>query len=465
MDSKDFNNGQTQVYAAPAGHYQAQGQKPAPQSFFSRYRTVFKLFVIGFLTLLLLIPMLMIGFLIHEREQTANEASIEVHQKWSSAQDIMGPMLTVPFYTKQTLQEEDGNKDIQTVTTYQILPETLEITGDARTRELERGLYEIVVYSASLELKGSFVMPDELALLLKHHADDVLSDGVTLDIGISDMRGIVDRISVDWDGRELVFNPGMRHNRILTSGVSVPVDLRSLVENRSVTFATRIELKGSESLKFAPLGKTTVVSLESNCSTPSFTGAYLPNERTVGDGFRSEWKIMHLNRNYPQVIHGSEWQYDVPASTFGVEMLIPVQHYQKSMRCVKYAILIILLTFVTCFFVEILRKKNIHPVQYLLVGLALCLFYALLLSISEHAGFTIAYAVASLMTVTLLTLYMAAILKAKKTALSIGGLLVLLYLYIFVLVQMETHALLAGSVGLFVILAVIMYFSQRIRWN
>jgi inner membrane protein len=467
MDSKDFNNGQKQaVYAEPASGFQPQQHDNSSQSFLSRYRNVFKLFIIGILTLFLLIPMLLIGNLIHEREQTANEASAEVHQKWSSAQSVMGPMLTVPFRTEQTVEKENGKKEIQSfTTTYQVLPEKLEINGNARTRELERGLYEIVVYNASLELKGSFVMLDELASLLKHSADDILFDEVTLDIGISDMRGIVDQISMDWGGRELVFNPGMRYNKILASGVSVPVDLNSLIENRIVTFSIRIELKGSESLKFAPLGKTTMVNLKSNCSTPSFTGAYLPNERTVADGFRSEWKVMHLNRNYPQVMHGSEWQYDVPASVFGVEMLIPVQHYQKSMRSVKYAILIILLTFVTCFFVEVLWKKNIHPFQYLLIGLALCLFYALLVSISEHADFTLAYVIASLMTVILLTLYMAGILRAKKMAFTIGGLLALLYFYVFVLIQMEIHALLAGSVGLFVILAVIMYFSQRIRWS
>jgi len=146
-------------------------------------------------------------------------------------------------------------------------------------------------------------------------------------------------------------------------------------------------------------------------------------------------------------------------------MLVPVQHYQKSMRSVKYAILIILLTFVVSFFVEVIQKKKIHPFQYLLVGLALCLFYALLVSISEHTSFTMAYLTAASMTVILLTCYMAGVLKIKKTAFTIGGLLAILYLYIFILIQMETYALLAGSLGLFAILAIIMYFSQRINWN
>ncbi|MDR2765149.1 MAG: cell envelope integrity protein CreD [Tannerella sp.] len=465
MDSKDFGNEQKQaVFQEPASGFNPQRQINSPQSFFSRFRMVFKSFIIGFLTLLLLIPMFMIGNLIREREETAGEASNEVRQKWSGAQTIMGPILTVPFQTEQTGLNNEGKKETKTVVTaYQILPESLEISGQIRTRELERGLYEVVVYNAPLELKGSFVAPEELISLVK--AGGILFDEVTLDIGISDMRGIVDRVLMDWGGRELVFNPGIRHNKILTSGISVAVDLNSLVENQTVAFSAHIELKGSQSLMFAPLGKTTRVKLESNCNTPSFTGAYLPNERNVENGFTGEWKIMHLNRNYPQAIYGDEWQHDVSASVFGVEMLIPVQHYQKAMRSVKYAILIILLTFVTCFFVEIIQKKNIHPFQYLLVGLALCLFYALLVSISEHAGFCVAYVIASLMTVLLLASYMAGILKAKKMAFSIGGLLALLYLYIFVLIQMETYALLAGSIGLFVILAVIMYFSQRIKWG
>jgi inner membrane protein len=174
---------------------------------------------------------------------------------------------------------------------------------------------------------------------------------------------------------------------------------------------------------------------------------------------------MHLNRNYPQVMVNSRWVTDMDDSEFGVDMLFPVQHYQKSIRTVKYAILIIILTFVVSFFVEIFQKKYIHPFQYVLIGAALCLFYSLLISISEHTGFTVAYCIASLMTVTLITCYMIGVLKIKKTALTIGSLLALLYLYIFLLIQMETYALLAGSIGLFVILALIMYFSQRIQWN
>ena len=236
-------------------------------------------------------------------------------------------------------------------------------------------------------------------------------------------------------------------------------------------------------MQFAPLGKTTRIQLTSNCKTPSFTGAFLPSEREVSnDGFSSQWEILEFNRNYSQIIKGTHRQINTPdgytildsglryaseaiaQSSFGVNLLFPVDQYQKSMRSAKYAFLIIILTFVVSFFVEIFQKKNIHPVQYLLIGLALCLFYTLLVSTSEHIGFTPAYIISALMTTSLITFYMIGILKIKKTAFTIGGLLACLYAYIFFLIQLETYALLVGSIGLFVILAIIMYFSQKINW-
>jgi len=182
-------------------------------------------------------------------------------------------------------------------------------------------------------------------------------------------------------------------------------------------------------------------------------------------GFVCDWKVMHLNRNYPQVLTGSDRQEAIEESVFGVDVLQPVKRYQQSMRSVKYAILIIVLTFVVCFFVEVLQRRHIHPLQYLLVGLALSLFYSLLLSISEHTSFGLAYLIAAVMTVSLITCYMAGVLKLRRTAMAIGGLLAGLYVYVYVLIGMESYALLAGSVGLFVILAVIMYVSQKIDWS
>jgi inner membrane protein len=438
-----------------------------PQKTTGRYHFVLKALMIGFLTLLLMIPTVLIGNLIHEREKTAEEASRNVHREWSGSQTIYGPILTVPYTeTVITRNEKNEEKREKIYRWIHILPETLDIQGALNTKDLKRSIYEIVVFNAPLEIKGSFVLPEEIGDISEDALKELLTNEAVLNIGLSDMRGISNQIVMNWDNEKLIFNPGISQCTLLESGVSARVDMISLMTNGTVEFSVKLDLKGSEALCFAPMGKTTTVSLKSDCKTPSFTGAFLPENRDVtNEGFTADWKVMHLNRNYPQVMVGEQWKYGIDESVFRVEMLIPVQHYQKSMRSVKYAILIILLTFVVSFFVEVIQKRKIHPVQYLLIGLALCLFYSLLVSISEHTSFTLAYLIAATMTVTLLTCYMAGVLKIKRTAFTIGGLLAVLYLYIFILIQMETYALLAGSLGLFVILAVIMYFSQRINWN
>lgn len=175
---------------------------------------------------------------------------------------------------------------------------------------------------------------------------------------------------------------------------------------------------------------------------------------------------MNLNRNYPQVFinYQNASIKDIQNSNFGVNLKMPVEQYQQSMRSTKYAILIILLTFTVIFFTEIMEKTRIHALQYLLVGLALCLFYSLLLSMSEHIGFSMAYLVASVLTIVLVGGYMLGIIKRKKPAFIMAGLLSVLYIYVFILIQLETFALLAGSLGLFVILAMVMYFSKKIDW-
>jgi len=465
MVTQDFkSNPEEAIYPEPAsGNYPTQPSNSLEVNFFTRYHMAIKAILISFLTLFLMIPMVLIGNLITERERTARDATAEVHQKWSGTQTIMGPVLSIPYYEVTTGKDDKKEKTMNVI---QILPETLSIRGEVKTQELKRGLYEIVVYDAPIELKGNFVLPEDFSNMPEASWNDIFWGDAMLNIGISDLRGISEQVKMKWGDQLLVFNPGVRQAVILSSGVSVHVDLKSLIKDGTVEFTVELELKGSETLRFTPVGKTTVVNMQSNCTTPSFTGAFLPVDRNVSDkGFTCEWKVMNLNRNYPQAITNSRWEKDIKNSEFGVDMLLPVQHYQKSMRTVKYAILIIVLTFVVSFFVEVIQKKRIHPFQYLLIGAALCMFYSLLISISEHTGFTIAYGIASLMTVTLLTCYMTGVLKIRKTALTIGGLLALLYLCIFILIQLETYALLVGSIGLFVILAVIMYFSQRIKWS
>ena len=432
-----------------------------------------KILLIGVLIVVLIIPMFMIQNLISEREDTAKEATNEVQQKWSGPQTIIGPILTLSYSYK----DEEGKTQFGYVN---YLPEQLDITGNVATQELKRGLYEIIVYNSSLELRGKFISKDLLATQFSREIK--WNNNATLNLGASDLRGISDQVSLTWNGQKYNLEPGVAPYSIIYSGISINIDASQLFNpDDSIDFSIKLETKGSGSILFAPIGKTTNVALTSNCPTPSFTGAFLPSEREVtSNGFTSKWKVLEINRSFPQVFRsyrsevadysrGEEGTVrinsSIASSVFGADLLFPVDHYQKSTRSAKYAFLIIVLTFVVCFFVEIVQNKNIYPLQYLLIGLALCLFYTLLVSTSEHISFTWAYLISALATTTLITLYMVGILKIKKTALTIGGLLVCLYTYIFFLIQLETYALLAGSIGLFVILAIIMYFSQKINWH
>ena len=228
-------------------------------------------------------------------------------------------------------------------------------------------------------------------------------------------------------------------------------------------FNFNVKLKGSEYINFVPVGKVTDIELSSDWNNPSFDGPFLPDSREIDDdGFTAHWNVLHLNRNYPQAWIGA--QHKVKDSAFGVNLLIPVDSYQKSERSIKYAILFIGLTFLVFFFIEIINKKRVHPIQYILVGLALCLFYTLLLSISEHTSFNIAYGISTLLTIGLISTYTKTVLKSNALTGLMGGILIILYLFIFIIIQLQDYALLMGSIGLFIILGLVMYFSRKIDW-
>lgn len=287
---------------------------------------------------------------------------------------------------------------------------------------------------------------------------------VTLCLGIADMRGISEQVQVTLGDSVYSFESGMNGKEIGYSGVSKIIDVPEL-EKQTIPYEISLKLKGSQSMFFIPIGKTTKIKMHANWGTPSFDGSYLPESHNITeDGFTAQWQVLNLNRNYPQSIMNFSNSKDIKESKFGVNLRVPVEQYQQSMRTAKYAILIILLTFAVIFFVEIMDKKRIHVLQYLLIGLGLCLFYSLLLSMSEQMNFTLAYIISSVLTIGLISLYMRGIMKKKKPALIMGGLLLALYSYIYILIQLETLALLAGSLGLFVILALLMYFSKKIDW-
>ncbi len=420
----------------------------------------FKMGMIAILILLLLIPAFMVEGLIKERMHRQIEAKLEVSSKHAYGQKIVGPVLTIPFITSRNVTQKDGSvKTIRDREYYHILPNDLNISGVVNPEIRKRGIYEVVLYGSDLKFNADFGQLDLRGSGVPEEAFEW--DQAFVTVGISDLKGIRDQVVLKVNDKKVQFNPGVTNRDIVSSGLSVPVKLDS---NRSaVRMNFDLHLNGSEELMFSPIGKETKVALRSSWTEPSFDGAFLPEHRKVGkDGFTADWKVLHLNRNFPQHWIGRDHQpEDV---LFGVNLKVPVDVYQKSMRVAKYAILFIVLTYLIFFFVEVLNRILIHPIQYILVGIALILFYVLLLAFSEQIFFNLAYFIAAAMTISLIFLYCRSMLKSWTLAAMTSIILIILYAFIFIIIQLQDFALLFGSLGVFFILAVTMYFSRKIDW-
>jgi len=424
-------------------------------SFMDRNRIIIKGFLVGVLILLMLIPGAFIASLVAERQARQEEVVNEVSNKWAGKQTITGPVLMLPY---KVLEKGADEKITERIKKAYILPDELHISGDLQPTEKKRSLYSVMLYSTSLKLSGKFGILPLAAMQIP--AESVIWQDAKLLISIGDMRGINDQVQLSWNGARQFFDAGVPANSLFKEGLNIPVSVNA--QNPS-EFSLNLSLRGSNYLYFTPVGKTTDVDMTGNWKDPSFDGQYLPATSDINDkSFKAHWKVLPLSHTYPQ--YWTEAAQDLEKAAFGVKLIQPVDGYSKTNRCVKYSILFIALTFTFFFFLEILQKRQVHPLQYILVGLALTIFYTLLLSISEYTGFNPAYFVASSATITLIGLYAWSIFKSGKTALGFTISLTGLYTYIFVLIQLEDYALLFGSIGLFAIIAIIMFYSRKIDW-
>ena len=418
-----------------------------------------RLISIGILILILLIPVSMIEGLIRERSQLRENVVSEVSSAWSQSQVLAGPVLSVPY--TYLLETNEGELVERTGYAY-FLPQQLDIAGDISPEVRYRSIYEVVVYTSNLSVEGVFAAPDFEALDIE--PENILWDDAAITLGLSDLRGINESVVLDWEDKDYAFGPGTATTEVIEAGISTPVDLnRGLSGDGTFAFNFDLSLNGSRLLYFTPLGQETNVRMQSTWLDPSFEGAFLPDERTINDaGFSATWKVLHLNRNYPQAWLGA--QQSVMESSFGVRLMMPVDTYQKTTRSAKYAIMFILLTFVTFFFVEVMHRKRIHPIQYIMIGFALAIFYVLLLSISEHLTFNIAFILSSIATTGLISLYCISLFKNSRLVMLTTGLLVMMYGFIYTVLQLQDYALLMGSLGLFIVLSTFMYLSRKINW-
>jgi inner membrane protein len=434
-----------------------------------------KLMSIGFLILILLIPASWIESLINERQYRADDVIKEISQKWSSDQTLTGPVIVIPFtkYEKVKTWEKGIQKEeiSESVHRAYFLPEELYIDSKITPQILHRGIFDAVVYDSKIDLKAKF---GELSFGKWNIPDGQVHWKEAMVVsGITDLRGISENPIVRSGNKELTTEPS--NNVGLTSGVideNTPAVMTKGIAS-SLNWANRnditshftidLQLKGSERLYFVPAGKTTDVTVSGQWSSPSFDGQLLPASRQVNEkDFKATWKVLSYNRPFAQQWMDSD--QSLTGSEFGVNLLIPADQYQKSIRTAKYGVLVIILAFTALFLVEITARIRIHPFQYILIGAALIIYYTLLLSISEHIGYNSAYAVASLATTTLVALYSTTFLVKKSLTVLFTLLMSLFYVFIFVIIQAEDFSLLIGSMGLFIIVAVIMYFSRRVKW-
>ena len=408
------------------------------------------------LTLLLLIPTFKIESLIEERAERRNAAIEEVNAKWANAQTVVGPILTIPM--KRVVRDSDGKESID-IERVNLLPDTLVVMANLGTEVRYRGIYHVVLYNMKLKARGTF----DFGPLQNEDWKDAtpLWQEAYLTIGISDLRGIKDNVVVTWNSTELYAHSGVKSEDIVRSGITFFP--RVSASGTPTAFEFAVNLNGSSDLAFAPVGRHTEVDLHSSWPSPSFNGVFLPDQRSIGpDGFSAKWTILELNRNYPQAWIAD--RYKPEASKFGVTLLESVDQYQKTHRTTKYAMMIVALTFMALFLSEVLAGELLHPIHYTLVGLALVLFYLLLLSLSEQLGFGIAYAASSIAVLLLVTLYTYALLSKKQVAYLVGVLILLLYVFLYVLLQLEDFALLIGSLVLLTILSFTMYLTRKVNW-
>jgi len=417
-----------------------------------------KLIAITILMLLLLIPASMIKSIIAEREDLNNQTTSEVSSKWAENQLITGPILTIPIIYEE---QRDDKKTLLT-RYYNILPEDLIITGEIRPEKLKRGIYEVVVYQSNLAVSGNFAFGQKIDL---ENIKEVQYHKSFITIGISDLRGIEDHIILSWNNQNIKAKPGSRISNTIYSGVTIDLPDTKETFAEKVDFQFNLNLQGSQNMSFVPIGNTTEVKIISTWPSPSFNGNFLPDFREVTEeGFTASWKILQLNRNFPQFWIGTDQSERINDSAFGVNLILPLDDYQKSMRSAKYAVMTIALTFLVFFLVEVLNRRKIHPFQYALVGLALCLFYILLVSISEHLSFNLAYFISTFAIVTMISLYSLSVFKALKLSALLVVTLVGIYGFIFVTLQLVDYALLLGSIGITIILGLTMYFTRNINW-
>lgn len=433
--------------------------------------TTAKMMMVGLLTLVLLIPLEFVKNLITERSERKQEVVDEVTQLWGKDVFFYGPILKVPYKTYEEYNVTNPKTKVVTIERKAILsnayffPDRLNNKSNVqKNTSLKRGIYNNVVFTARMGFDGYFGHPNIEKLGINDA--DLLWDKATLIVKTTNLKSIKSDLNIKLNGQKLDFESKPEEDNFYGTLETTPFNYKTLANKDVLNFNFLMQYNGSNSVKFIPVGKTTMVSVDSDWESPSFEGTFAANDttKTIGKkGFHADWKILDINRSFSQ-----QYTDKIPTLneySFGVKLIDTVDEYQQNERASKYGFLVIGLTFLIFFLIQSISKIGVHIFQYSMIGLALIMFYTLLISITEHSSFALAYVIAAISVIIMITIYSISILKNRKFPIFIGLSLTALYTFIFVIIQLENYALLVGSIGLFLILGAVMYFSRKIDWG
>lgn len=406
-----------------------------------RQRMLVKLCSIVVLALLLLIPLALLMPMIDDRAALRDGAVADIERDWGRAQTVIGPVLVIPL--------DQGYA--------YAFPDELRVNSELVPELRSRGIYAAVVYAARLQLSGTFhrPLPSELGVA----AERIRWDQAYVAVAVSDLRGTGTQVALKWQHDSAPMLPGSYLER-WPSGLHVPV---KLPPSGDIAFSLELPVHGSEGVRFAPLGVRNEVNVRSTWPNPKFAGAFLPATRDIDErGFRAAWSVSYYGRDFGQ--HGVNAMPHVEASLFGVDLLPGIDSYRSVDRAVRYGVLFIVLAFMSFFLFEVIAHVRIHPFQYAMVGVALGTFFLLLLALSELVPFVAAYSGAAGGTIGLVTTYMVPVLRTGKRTLVATALLAASFAVLYVVLQAEDYALLAGSLVVFTALAVTMRLTRGLDW-
>ncbi|KLI20595.1 cell envelope integrity protein CreD [Brachyspira hyodysenteriae] len=441
----------------------------------------FKILIIVILGLLLLIPMSFINSVVRDRISYQREAVSSIIEPVGSSANIQGIVVAIPYLTRVIDSE---TKEISYIRKYIFyMPNEYNITGDVEVSSLSRGIFKAPIFNSKLNITGRFDKYNAEIYNLDENNDTILYDEVMIILGIGNKKNLMKLPSILVNGNEEL--------KYYEKNISIALNmfnnkfLYTISRDRILNgfdFNITMDIQGGNSLIITPLASENTFKISSKWKDPSFTGGFLPTKREVNnDGFNAEWNIASFNtaftkywtsdENANRADNVDDTQYFTADQNFNrssnnvlISFLLLNDNYQKTSRSVKYAILFIFIPFFVLFLCEVLSKKRIHPVQYILIGIANAIFYLLLLAISEHINFNISYFISALMVTALTSIYIGYIIKSPKYTISMAIVEALIYIFLFGILQLTDYALLMGTLGLFAVIALAMYFTRNVDW-